>query len=89
MDYIAGNTGINTFYKASEQYPVRVYGKDFDNNGNYDAIPSLYLVSSQADTTVKEYPANMRDDLIRQMIEFRVKFKTYNQPGHLNFRQTA
>jgi hypothetical protein len=78
MDYIAGNTGINTFYKASEQHPVRVYGKDFDNNGNFDAIPSLYLVTSQTDTTMKEYPANMRDDLIRQMIEFRSKFKTYN-----------
>jgi hypothetical protein len=77
IDYVAGNNGTNTFFKASETYPVRVYGKDFDNNGAFDAIPSLYLVTSQTDTTLREYPANMRDDLIKQMIEMRARFRTY------------
>ncbi len=35
MDYIVGNLGQNSFYKASDQYPVRIIAKDFDNNGSY------------------------------------------------------
>ncbi len=51
MDYIAGNLGLNSFYRASERYPVRIYAKDFDSNESYDAIPTLYLPTSQADST--------------------------------------
>ncbi len=42
-DYIIGNVGLNTLYQASDKYPVYITAKDFDNNGNYDAIPSLFL----------------------------------------------
>ena len=38
-DYIVGNTGLNTFYKASEKYPVYITAKDFDKNGSFDAFP--------------------------------------------------
>jgi hypothetical protein len=54
-----------------------MYAKDFDNNGVYDALPSIYLPASAEDTTLYEYPAQLRDDEIRQMIEFRRKFPTY------------
>ncbi len=77
IDYIVGNTGQNSFYRPTTQYPVRVYAKDFDNNGIYDALPSIYLPTSAEDTTMREYPAQLRDDEIRQMIEFRRKFPTY------------
>ncbi len=43
MDYIAGNLGLNSFYTASEKYPVSIYAKDFNSDGNYDAIPTLVL----------------------------------------------
>jgi hypothetical protein len=32
IDYIVGNTGTNTFYKASDEYPMYITAKDFDNN---------------------------------------------------------
>ncbi len=75
IDYIVGNVGLNSFYRPTDQYPVRVYGKDFDNNGSYDAIPSIYLPAQ--DGTMKEFPAQTRDDLIKQMIEMRNKFQSY------------
>lgn len=75
IDYILGNVGQNTFYRVSEQYPGRIYAKDFDGNGSYDAIPSLYLVDEKGER--KEYPAQTRDDLIKQMISMRSKFRTY------------
>jgi len=77
IDYVVGNAGQNSFYRPTEKYPVRIYAKDFDNNGNYDAIPTVYLPASTQDTTMKEVPAQLRDDEIRQMIEFRQKFPDY------------
>src|SRR5690606_36666466 len=43
MDYVVGNLGQNSFFKASTEHPVSVYAKDFDRNGSYDAIISLFL----------------------------------------------
>jgi len=77
IDYIIGNIGQNSFYKASPQYPVSIYAKDFDNNGSYDAFPSLFLPASQQDTTKREFPAQTRDDIVKQMIGMRSKFQNY------------
>ncbi len=77
IDYVVGNLGQNSFYKAGEKFPVAVYAKDFDNNGSFDAFPSLYLPVSQEDTTKKEFPAQTRDDLVKQMVGMRSKFQNY------------
>ena len=77
MDYIVGNVGLNTFYKASDKYPVGIIAKDFDNNGTYDAFPSVFLPASQTDTTMKEFPAQSRDDILKQMIGIRKRYETY------------
>jgi hypothetical protein len=75
IDYIIGNTGLNTFFKASDQYPVYITAKDFDNNGSYDAFPSVFL--KDQDGKMKEFPAQTRDDIVKQMIGMRVKFQNY------------
>jgi len=74
-DYIVGNTGLNTFYKASAKYPVYITAKDFDHNGSYDAFPSLFLKDTKGE--MQEFPAQTRDDIIKQMIGLRVKFQNY------------
>jgi ASPIC and UnbV/FG-GAP-like repeat len=76
-DYVLGNLGQNSFYKASEQYPVSIYADDFDNNGIYDAFPTMYFASSQDDRTKKEFPVHTRDDAIKQMLSMRSKFLNY------------
>jgi hypothetical protein len=75
IDYVVGNLGLNSFYRATPDHPVRVYGKDFDKNGVYDMIPSLYLPDRQG--KMQEYPAMSRDDLLRQMTSMRTRFPTY------------
>jgi hypothetical protein len=75
MDYVIGNLGENSYYKASEQYPVRVYGKDFNSDGFYDMIPSIYLPDSNG--IMKEFPAQGRDDMIEQLVSIRKRFPTY------------
>lgn len=74
-DYIVGNTGLNTFYKATEQYPVYITAKDFDNNGSYDAFPSVFLKDKEG--VMREFPANGRDDIIKQMISMRIRYQNY------------
>ena len=75
IDYVVGNLGLNSFYRASDAYPVRVYGKDFDKNGVYDMIPSIYLPDQRGE--MQEFPAMSRDDLLRQMTSMRTRFPTY------------
>ena len=75
IDYIVGNLGLNSNYKASDRYPVRVYGKDFDGNGSYDMITSMYLPDQQGDK--REFPMISRDDLLRQMNSMRKRFPSY------------
>lgn len=87
MDYIAGNAGLNSFYKASGQYPVKIYAKDFDKNGSYDAVPTLFLPTSQKDTQRKEYPAHVRDDMTKQLISFKAKFQDYKSYASATFSQ--
>jgi hypothetical protein len=77
IDYIVGNLGENSFYKASEKYPVCITAKDFDNNGSYDAIPSLYLPVTLEDKEKKEFPSHTRDDLVKQIIGMRSRFQNY------------
>lgn len=85
MDYIVGNLGLNSFYRANEKYPVKIYAKDFDNNGSYDAIPSIFLPTSQTDTTRREFPVHTRDDMAKQMIMFKSKFQNYKSYATATF----
>ncbi|HTF28494.1 MAG TPA: FG-GAP-like repeat-containing protein [Flavitalea sp.] len=75
MDYVAGNLGSNSFYRASEAEPVSIYSADFNDDNIYDAIPFLYLPDQNGRR--REYPANVRDDVIGQMITIRRRFPDY------------
>ncbi len=77
IDYIVGNLGLNSFYKATETYPAAIYAKDFDNNGSYDAFPALYLPTSHSDTIKKLFPAQTREDIVKQMISMRAKYQNF------------
>ena len=74
MDYIVGNTGQNTLFQASDQYPVYITAKNFDNSG-FSAIPSLYLPDQNGEK--KEFPVQGRDDILKQMISLKKKFTNY------------
>ncbi|HEY4936378.1 MAG TPA: VCBS repeat-containing protein, partial [Puia sp.] len=75
MDYIVGNLGLNSLYQASDQYPVYITAKDFDNNGKYIGILSLFLPDK--DGVKKEFPAQSRDDITRQWPSIKKRFPNY------------
>jgi len=75
-DYIVGNVGLNTLFKATDQYPVYVTAGDFDKNGAYDAIPSFFIADQEGGQK-KEFPVQGREDLNKQMISLKKKFTNY------------
>lgn len=87
IDYVVGNMGQNSFYRASVQYPISIYAKDFDSNGSYDAFPALWLPASQQDQTKKEFPAQTRDDIVKQVIGMRNKFQNYKSFANASMDQ--
>lgn len=70
LDLIVGNRGTNSKITADIDEPCRVYGKDFDGNGSYDALLGYYIWG-------KCYPMYHRDQLIDQMPMMRKKFIRY------------
>ena len=80
IDYIAGNLGQNNFYQFSEKHPLRVYAKDFDDNGSIDAILSCYFETE--DGSMGEFPVHSWDELYSQSPKFRNQFSSFKQYGY-------
>lgn len=79
MDYIAGNYGQNGFFKASALQPVAVYAKDFDNTGSLDAVFSNYIPTQMHGIQPQEFPANNREEMIKEMSYFKSRFTLHKQ----------
>jgi len=70
IDLVLGNQGWNEQFSASEQQPLSLYAKDFDNNGSVDPIFCYFIQGIS-------YPAFSRDDLAEQLPMVKRKFLEY------------
>jgi hypothetical protein len=70
VDFIAGNHGLNSRFKASEEKPVSMYVNDFDLNGTVEQIICTY----DGD---KSYPLALKHDITRQIPGLEKKYPTY------------
>ena len=71
IDYVAGNLGMNTPYRVSQDQPMQIIAKDFDKNGAIDPICCYYIQG-------KNYPMYSRDLLISQLPGLKKKFTSYD-----------
>jgi len=85
IDYVVGNLGKNSFLLASDQYPLSIYAKDFDNNRSLDAIVTIYLKDQQG--VRKEYTTMNRDDIVSQLPAVRKKFLKYKEFAKADIHQ--
>jgi hypothetical protein len=69
-DLIAGNHGLNSRFKASEQKPVSMYVGDFDNNGSVEQVVTCYNSDGS-------YPMALRQDLVNVLPYLKKKYLTY------------
>ncbi len=70
-DFLIGNLGLNSKYKASAEEPFSVYCTDFDGNGTYDIVLSYY-------NNGNPYPVRGRTCSSNQMPYLKKKFPTYD-----------
>ncbi len=77
VDYVVGNLGLNNYYHASEDRPLKVIAKDFDNNGSIDAV--LFTHYKNDEGVYQSFPLHYWDDLSGQSPIFRKKFSRYKQ----------
>ena len=84
IDYIVGNSGTNTIYQCDSAHPLGIYAGDFNKDGRFDAIPTVYFADSAGQR--HEYPAFGRDEMIEQLIGLRKKFPYYREFGRLQLK---
>jgi enediyne biosynthesis protein E4 len=70
LDLAAGNLGLNTRYRATPAAPLRLWAKDFDNNGSLDPLMGWYEGG-------KCRPVPFRDQIIKQVPALKKKFIRY------------
>ena len=70
VDFVVGNHGLNSRFKASREEPLRLYVNDFDKNGTAEQIVSAY-------NEHEAYPVVLKHDLVMQMPGLKKKYLKY------------
>ena len=70
MDFVAGNHGLNSRFRASAEHPVCMYVNDFDQNGMVEQIVCEYSGD-------RSYPMALRHDLVSQIPTLKKKYLKY------------
>jgi len=69
-DYLLGNWGLNSKFRASDKYPLRLYFSDFDDNGQTETITAFEKNGTY-------FTLEGLDALATQMVSLRKKFTSY------------
>ena len=69
-DYLLGNWGVNNKFRASEDFPLRMYYSDFDDNGSTETIVAI-------PKNGKYFPLEGLDGIAGQIVALRKKFTNY------------
>lgn len=70
VDFVVGNHGKNSRFRASVEKPVCMYVSDFDQNGTIEQIICTYNGD-------KSYPLALRHDLVKQIPALKKKYLKY------------
>ena len=73
-DLLAGNVGLNTYYRATVDQPLRVRADDYDRNGALDPIVTAY-------NGEESYPVHPRNTLARQLPGLKRQIPDYASYG--------
>lgn len=71
IDFILGNHGLNSRFRASKENPITLFSKDFDNNGFTDPMLTFHADNG------KDYPYALRHNLTDQMKGLAKRFPDY------------
>ena len=71
LDLLVGNHGLNTRFQASQDEPIELLVNDFDNNGRFEQVISMY-------SDGKKYPFVQLKELINQLPGFSRRYASFN-----------
>jgi hypothetical protein len=80
QDFVLGNWGLNTKFKASSARPLTMYVNDFDNNGKSECIINWY-----APLDSKAYPFSTKPELTSQLPALRKQILRYEDYGNKTY----
>lgn len=70
LDVLAGNLGLNSRIKASEEEPVELFVYDYDGNGQEEQILTYYLLGER-------HLFATRDEITRQLPDIKKRYTKY------------
>jgi hypothetical protein len=79
-DFVLGNWGLNTKFKASPAKPLALYVSDFDNNGKSEFILDWYPPLDSI-----PYPFVQRQEILAQLPGLLNIIPTYKAYGHMTY----
>ena len=71
QDLLAGNLGENSFFKASAKKPIKMHINDFDNNGKFEQIISIF-------NGEKSFPIAQKKEITSQLPYLLKKYIKHN-----------
>jgi len=77
IDYLSGNLGLNSYYKASSHEPLTLYAADFDNNGTIDPVLTQYM--NDIGGGRKAFPLHFKNDISKQIELVNQKLPGYKR----------
>lgn len=79
MDYIAGNLGLNSPYKANRNEPVRVYAGEFSESGIWPSIITQHVMDAEG--AKREFPVHDLIAVASQLPQIKQQFVNHHQYG--------
>jgi hypothetical protein len=73
-DLVLGNLGLNSYIRASEKEPARLYVDDFARNGSLQQLLTFYKDGVS-------YPIAGRDEIVRLIPSLRSRYGSYREFG--------
>ncbi len=80
MDFVLGNWGLNTKFKATIEKPLTMYVNDFDNNGKSECIIDWYPPLDSI-----SYPFATKPELTSQLPALRKQILKYKEYGNKTY----
>jgi hypothetical protein len=76
IDFVVGNHGLNSIFKAGSNHPIQMFVNDFDLNGSIEQIITTYYEDTY-------YPLPMKPDLVQQIPSLSTRIPTFESYKNL------
>ena len=83
IDFLLGNQGLNSYLKASNEWPLYVYNGDYNNNGSPDPVLGQYFDDRGE---MRLLPLHTRDDIEKQFPNSKILLVTYEQFADMEYK---